>query len=76
MAEKPLAMDLTTLRRLFEAPQKPGAALVLMHTMCASPELAAVRLALPSSHAITSVARNRRVSLRSFPSHKAATPAT
>jgi predicted dehydrogenase len=43
MAEKPLAMDLPTLERLFQAARKSKAALVPMHTMRGVPELAAVR---------------------------------
>jgi predicted dehydrogenase len=46
MAEKPLAMDLPSLERLFEAARKSGAALVPMHTMRGVPELAAVRQAV------------------------------
>jgi predicted dehydrogenase len=46
MAEKPLAMDLPTLALLFETAQSSRAALIPMHTMRASPELAAVRLAV------------------------------
>lgn len=46
MAEKPLAMDLPALERLFEAAEKTGAALVPMHTMRGVSELAAVRQAV------------------------------
>jgi len=46
MAEKPLAMDLTTLEGLFQAARKSGAALAPMHTMRGDPELAAVRQAI------------------------------
>jgi predicted dehydrogenase len=48
MAEKPLAMDLPSLARLFEAAQKTGAALVPMHTMRQVAELAAIREAVRS----------------------------
>ena len=43
VAEKPLAMDLTTLEGLFDAARKTNTALVPMHTMRGVPELAAVR---------------------------------
>jgi predicted dehydrogenase len=46
MAEKPLAMDLPTLDGLFQAARRTKAALVPMHTMRSSPELAAVRQAV------------------------------
>jgi predicted dehydrogenase len=46
MAEKPLAMDLASLEGLFRAAEKTRAALVPMHTMRSSPELAAVRQAV------------------------------
>lgn len=46
MAEKPLAMDLPTLGRLFEAAQKAKTALVPMHTMRGVPSLAEVRRAV------------------------------
>lgn len=50
MAEKPLAMDLATLERLFQAAQKTKTALVPMHTMRGVPELAAVRQAVRAGH--------------------------
>ena len=43
MAEKPLAMDLAGLERLFRTAQKTKAALVPMHTMRSTPALAAVK---------------------------------
>lgn len=43
IAEKPLAMDLPTLERLFHAAQKSKAALVPMHTMRSVAPLAALR---------------------------------
>jgi predicted dehydrogenase len=46
MAEKPLAMDLSTLEELFHTAQKTKAALVPMHTMRGVKELAAVRQAV------------------------------
>jgi predicted dehydrogenase len=46
MAEKPLAMDLSTLALVFETARKSRAALIPMHMMRASSELAAVRLAV------------------------------
>jgi predicted dehydrogenase len=46
MAEKPLAMDLATLERLFQAARKSNAAMVPMHTMRGVAELAAVRQAV------------------------------
>ena len=46
MAEKPLAMDLPTLERLFHTAQEKKAPLVPMHTMRSVPELAAVRQAV------------------------------
>jgi predicted dehydrogenase len=46
IAEKPLAMDLVALERLFETARKTGAALVPMHTMRGVSELAAVREAV------------------------------
>jgi predicted dehydrogenase len=46
MAEKPLAMDLPALEGLFQAARRTKAALVPMHTMRSSPELAAVQQAV------------------------------
>lgn len=46
MAEKPLAMDLPTLERLFQAAQKAKVALVPMHTMRSSAPLAELRRAV------------------------------
>lgn len=46
MAEKPLAMDLPSLERLFQIALKSKAALVPMHTMRGVSELAAVRQAV------------------------------
>jgi predicted dehydrogenase len=46
IAEKPLAMDLPTLERLFLAARQTKAALVPMHTMRSVPALAAVRRAV------------------------------
>ena len=46
MAEKPLAMDLAGLERLFRTAQKTKAALVPMHTMRSAPALAAVKQAV------------------------------
>lgn len=48
MAEKPLAMDLPTLEGLFHAARKANVALVPMHTMRSSSELAAVAEAVKS----------------------------
>jgi len=46
MAEKPLAMDLPALEKLFHAAQKTKVALVPMHTMRGVPALAAVKQAV------------------------------
>ncbi|HZO89053.1 MAG TPA: Gfo/Idh/MocA family oxidoreductase [Chthonomonadaceae bacterium] len=46
MAEKPLAMDLPTLKTLYQAAQKANVPLVPMHTMRGEAELAAVREAV------------------------------
>jgi predicted dehydrogenase len=46
MAEKPMAMDLSTLEELFRTARKTKAALVPMHTMRGVAELAAVRQAV------------------------------
>lgn len=46
MAEKPMAMDLQTLEKLYMAAQQSKATLVPMHTMRESQELAAVRQAV------------------------------
>jgi predicted dehydrogenase len=46
MAEKPLAMDLSTLEALFHLARKTKLALVPMHTMRGDPALAAVRRAV------------------------------
>jgi predicted dehydrogenase len=46
MAEKPMAMDLPTLEVLFDTARKTGAALVPMHTMRGTAELAAVHRAV------------------------------
>jgi predicted dehydrogenase len=46
MAEKPLAMDLVGLERLFQTAQKTKTALVPMHTMRSTPVLAAVKQAV------------------------------
>src|SRR5262249_27508066 len=46
IAEKPIAMDLPTLERLFRTAEKTKAPLVPMHTMRAVPALAAVRQAV------------------------------
>ncbi len=46
MAEKPVAMDLAELERLFQTAQKTNAALVPMHTMRSTPVLAAVKQAV------------------------------
>jgi predicted dehydrogenase len=46
VAEKPMAMDLSTLEELFRAARKTKAALVPMHTMRGVAELAAVRQAV------------------------------
>lgn len=48
MAEKPLAMDLPALETLFRASEKSKAALVPMHTMRSSSELAAIRQSVRS----------------------------
>ncbi|AGA26428.1 Gfo/Idh/MocA family protein [Singulisphaera acidiphila] len=46
MAEKPLAMDLPTLKQLYQAARKSSTALVPMHTMRGVSELATVRQAV------------------------------